>query len=162
MIVSFFILELQAQETSDKKLTRKEKKEIQKKENNQKLKTLYTLLEKRVWVIRVNDVSTINGNSVSVSPKINFVSVTDSDGIIQLAFHELIEIGGEINMEGEINRYDLKQFRDNQQIECNVQINNVNGGFVILNISVMSTGDTTILVATNEGTKFMISGFIEP
>lgn len=165
LFVSFLAFGIQAQETNDKKLTRKEKKEIQKKENNEKLKMLYTLMEGRIWVIRANDVRSINGNSVNVSPDLNFVYATNTTGVVQLAFQELIGMGnnnvGGITIEGEITRYDLKQFRDNQQIECNVQINNVNGGFVVLNISIMSTGSTTVMVSTDDGANFTFSGFIE-
>lgn len=165
LFVSFFTLSIQAQDANDKKLTRKEKKEIQKKENNEKLKMLYTLMEGRIWVIRANDVRSINGNSVNVSPDLNFVYATNTEGVVQLAFQELMGMGnnnvGGITIEGEITRYDLKQFRDNQQIECNVQINNVNGGFVVLNISIMSTGNTTVMVSTDDGTNFTFSGFIE-
>lgn len=165
LFVSFLAFGIQAQESNDKKLTRKEKKEIQKKENNEKLKALYTLMEGRIWVIRANDVRSINGNSVNVSPDLNFVYATNTTGVVQMAFQELMGMGnnnvGGITIEGEITRYDLKQFRDNQQIECNVQINNVNGGFVVLNISIMSTGSTTVMVSTDDGANFTFSGFIE-
>jgi hypothetical protein len=164
-IISLFVCHIQAQDLDEKKLNRKEKKEIRKKEDNEKLKSLYTLVQGRVWVIRANDVRAINGNSVNISPDMNFVYVTDTKGVVQLAFQELIGLGenniGGITVEGEISRYDVKEFRDNQQIEYTIQVNSVNGGFVILNISVMSNARTTVIVSTHDGANFTFSGYIE-
>jgi len=151
---------------SSKKLTRKEKKEIEKKENNEKLKVLYSLLENKIWIIEANEVKATNGNTVTVNQEMNFVTMNLERGVVQLALQELMGIGanniGGVTVEGEVTKYDLKEFEDNKQISCIMQVDNKNGGFARLSINVMANGRTTVRVTGGYGVDFTFSGYLKP
>jgi len=71
------------------------------------------LLASKQWVLEATRVYNKSGRSFNLDPNINFVSIQEKDGVVQLSFTGLVGwngIGG-ITLEGNVTRYEFKEPR---------------------------------------------------
>ena len=155
-----------SQETnSTKELSKKEKRAIRKKEANEKLKKLHLLMEGQAWIIKVTNVSTLEGNQVNLTKEDNFIYLNKNNAIIHLSLPQMADFNGssidQIITDGEVSIYQLKEFTENQEVECLIRLVGDLGNQLKLEISILSTGETKVIITNESGVNFTFSGDIE-
>ena len=98
-----------------KKELRAEKKAAKKVErqaaNEEALMKSNALLAGKQWVLEATRVYGKSGRSFNLDPNINFVSIQEKEGVVQLSFSGLVGwngIGG-ITLEGNVTKYEVKE-----------------------------------------------------
>ena len=96
--------EMRAEKKADKKAERKAA-------DAEALLKSNSLLVSKQWVLEATRVYGKSGRSFNLDPNINFVSIQEKDGVVQLSFSGLVGwngIGG-ITIEGNVTRYEVKE-----------------------------------------------------
>ena len=109
--------EAMEQAEKSKKELRAEKKAAKKVERQaadaEALVKSNALLASKQWVLEATRVYNKSGRSFNLDPNINFVSIQEKDGVVQLSFTGLVGwngVGG-ITLEGNVTRYEFKEPR---------------------------------------------------
>jgi len=107
--------EAMEQAEKSKKELRAEKKTAKKAErqaaNAEALVKSNSLLASKQWVLEATRVYSKSGRSFNLDPNINFVSIQEKDGVVQLSFSGLVGwngIGG-ITLEGNVTKYEVRE-----------------------------------------------------
>jgi len=154
----------QAQETKDNKdLTRKERKAIEQEENNKKLKVLHDMISSKTWIIQATQVRTIDGSATAlIEPLYNYVYMDGDSAIVQIAIPEFMGFGpnniGGVTAHGPVSKYQLAEFKENKQIELQMQVHGQANRDIQLSISIMANGQATAKVYGRQGVDFIFIG----
>ncbi|MCK5467467.1 MAG: DUF4251 domain-containing protein [Cyclobacteriaceae bacterium] len=162
--ISFFIVTIGvsiAQE--NKKLSRKEKKELKKQQQIEQKKAILDLLSSKTWVIEAHTVFDRYNQSYQLNPTINFVGIKGEEGALQLGFDGLIGwngVGG-VTIDGKITKYEIKEGKENSSPTVNLRFQGRGVGSAIINITVNSSGQATARVNGDFGDRITFSGMIK-
>lgn len=147
-----------------KKESKKEAKELLKKENNQKLKTIHTLLDSKMWMLKVENAEMISGEIVNLPIGANFFICENDLVSIEFPAPEIIQNGETIftglTCQADIIGYSLNEFKENKHVKLLVQIKTPEYPWVKLNMSINPEGWATINYTQSNGVNFTFSGNI--
>lgn len=107
----FIITAVNAQENNTKsKLTRKEKKELQKKQEIQDERMLADIIENRRFVLEATVMYDKYGQQIRVNRMINFVAVDSTSAAFQFGSASSVGVNGlgGVTIDGNITKYDVK------------------------------------------------------
>ena len=114
VLFSFSIL-MFGQETEKKELTRKERRAIQKQENQERSEqmalALSIAIEKQNWVLEANSLQGKRGSSVVVNSSLNFIAVEGEEAFVQLGSNSGMGrngVGG-VSVRGKVTKYEIKK-----------------------------------------------------
>lgn len=136
------------------------KKEQKRKASDEKLKEIYKVLKSRQFIIEANGVFGNSGDTYNVNPSINFFFVDSSSSTIQLSFDGLIGwngVGG-VTVDGNIDKYDLKELKSGKPITLIGSIIGRIGGNLQFTMYVNSSGMATVEVNGNWGSRITFQG----
>lgn len=146
------------------KLSKKERKELKKKEQLEQKRALLELLHSREWVIEAHTVFDRYNQSYQLNPSINFVGVKGNEGALQLGFDGLIGwngVGG-VTIDGTVTQYEVKEGKENQSPSANIRFQGRGVGSASINISLNTSGQATAKVSGDFGDRITFSGMIKP
>lgn len=158
-IISLFSFSMMGQE---KAMTHKEKKELKAKENQEKIEALYKLVETREFIVEATQVFGTSGETYTISPEINFFTVDSSSSTIQLSFVGVSGwngIGG-VTIDGNIDRYDLKELKEGKPITLMGSIIERIGGNTQFTMYVYSSGLAQVEISGKRASRITIQGRI--
>ena len=102
-------------QTNEKELTRKEKRELKKKEDAKlseaMAKVLSLAIDSQLWVLEANTLSNKYGNTVPVNSNLNFIAIEKDEAFIQLGSNSGLGpngVGG-ISVRANITKYEVKR-----------------------------------------------------
>lgn len=151
----------QAQDKSDKtKLSRKERKELKRKEAEKEKQRLLEFARDSTWVIETHTVFDRYHNSYIMNPTINFVSVIDDEATVQLSFSNLPGwngLGG-ITMDGSVDKYEVKPNKEGKPFTIEVRASGAALGAVDLFITVNSAANASCTLRGNFGERLTFTG----
>lgn len=152
---------LYAQDT--KKLSKKEQKEIRRKQLEEQKEAILELLKSKQWVIEAHTVYDRYSQSYQLNPTINFVGVKDEEGALQLGFNGLIGwngVGG-VTIDGQVTRYEVKETKGNDAPAVVMRFQGRGVGFATINISVNTSGQATARISGDFGERITFTGVIK-
>lgn len=162
--ISFFLVTISASIAQEnKKLSRKEKKELKKQQQIEQKKAILDLLSSKTWVIEAHTVFDRYNQSYQLNPTINFVGIKGEEGALQLGFDGLIGwngVGG-VTIDGKITKYEIKEGKENSSPTVNLRFQGRGVGSAIINITVNSSGQATARVNGDFGDRITFSGMIK-
>jgi hypothetical protein len=160
--ILFFSITLLAEAQDEKKLSRKERKELKKQQQAEQKEALLQLLNSKAWVIEAHTVFDRYNNSFQLNPTINFVGVKGDEGAIQLGFNGLIGwngVGG-VTIDGNVTKYEIKEGKDKSSPSVNLRFQGRGVGSASINITVNNSGQATARVSGDFGDRITFSGNI--
>ena len=160
VIVSLLILFPVLFYAQDAKLSKSEKKEQKKVENDEQLKALYKIVESRQFVVEADQVYSSEGEIFNVMSSVNFFAVDSAFSTIQLSFVGLVGwngVGG-VTVDGRIDRFDINEFVSDKPITLNGSIIPRSGGNAQFTMYVYSTGMANVTVTGNWGSSITFQG----
>jgi len=160
--ILFFSSTFLTQAQNEKKLSRKERKELKKQQRAEQKEALLQLLNSKAWVIEAHTVFDRYNNSFQLNPTINFVGVKGDEGAIQLGFNGLIGwngVGG-VTIDGNVTKYEIKEGKDKSSPSVNLRFQGRGVGSATINITVNSSGQATARVSGDFGDRITFSGNI--
>ena len=99
----------------EKKLTRKERREIQKQEqqalSEQMAKILAVAIDEKQWVLEANTLAGKRGSTVNVNSSLNFVAVEGEEAFVQLGSDSRMGqngVGG-VSVRGRVTKYEVNK-----------------------------------------------------
>ncbi len=108
-------LSVVGQENTDKKLSRKERREIKKKEQAARseamAKLLATAIDEQMWVLEANTLAGKRGASINVNSTLNFIAVEGDEAFVQLGSNSGMGpngVGG-VSVRGNVNKYEVNK-----------------------------------------------------
>ena len=159
ILLLIFLLPL-SMSGQNEKLTKKEKKELKAKESEEKLRALYKIIESQQFVVEAEQVYGDNGSTFNVLPNVNFFGVDSVHSTIQLSFIGIIGwngVGG-VTVDGNIDKYDLKEFKVGKPITLIGSINGRIGGNSQFTMYVYTSGMANVTVTGNWGDSITFQG----
>lgn len=141
-------------------MTKKEKKEQKAKENEEKLKVFYKILKSQQFVVEADQVYGDEGSIFNVIPTVNYFAVDSTYSTVQLSFTGVIGwngVGG-VTVDGNIDKYDLKEFKSGKPITLVGSINGRVGGNLQFTMYVYSSGQANVTVNGNWGNSITFQG----
>ena len=147
----------------NKKLSRKDRKELKKQQQIEQKKAILDLLYSETWVIEAHTVFDRYNQSYQLNPTINFVGIKGEEGALQLGFDGLIGwngVGG-LTIDGKITKYEIKEGKENSSPTVNLRFQGRGVGSAIINITVNSSGQATARVNGDFGDRITFSGMIK-
>lgn len=148
----------------DKKLSKKEKKELRKQQQIEQNRIIIELLYSKNWVIEAHTVYDRYSQSYQLNPTINFVGVKDEEGALQLGFDGLIGwngVGG-VTVDGKVTKYEVKEGNGKSGPTLNLRFQGRGIGSAIINVTVNSSGQATARVNGDFGDRITFAGTIKP
>ncbi|WP_430810273.1 MULTISPECIES: DUF4251 domain-containing protein [unclassified Carboxylicivirga] len=114
LLVAFSLLSM-AQENQTEKMTRKERRALQKQEQAERTAELSKLLEVAIdeqqWVLEANVLQNKRGASVNVNSNLNFIAVEGDEAFVQLGSSTGMGqngVGG-VSVRGRVSKYEVKK-----------------------------------------------------
>lgn len=159
-----FIIGSPAFSQETEKLSKKERKELKKKQRIEQKRALLELLHSKQWVIEAHTVFDRYNQSYQINPSINFVGIKGEEGAMQLGFDGLIGwngVGG-VTIDGSVTLYEVKEGKDNQNPSASIRFQGRGVGSASINISLTSSGQATAKVSGDFGDRITFSGMIKP
>lgn len=147
----------------EKKLSKKERKELKKQQQIEKKQAIIALLDSKAWVIEAHTVFDRYNQSYQINPSINFVGVKENEGALQLGFNGLIGwngVGG-ITIDGDVTKYEVKEGKSNASPTVNLRFQGRGIGSATINITINSSGQATARVNGDFGDRITFSGVIK-
>lgn len=147
----------------EKKLSRKEKKELKKQRQFEQKKAILDLLYNKKWVIEAHTVFDRYNQSYQINPTINFVGVKDEEAAIQLGFEGLIGwngVGG-VTIDGKVTKYEVKEGKEKSSPVLNLRFQGRGIGSATISVTVNSSGQATARVSGDFGERITFSGMIK-
>ncbi|MCT4590760.1 MAG: DUF4251 domain-containing protein [Carboxylicivirga sp.] len=144
------------QQDEEKKLTRKERREIQKQEqkalSEQQAKVLALAIDKKHWVLEANTLSNKRGSTVNVNSTLNFIAVEGEEAFVQLGSNSGMGqngVGG-VSVRGKVTKYEVKKNEKKGTYFITVYVTSALGSF---DIRLDSNPDGQIANATVQGNR---------
>jgi Domain of unknown function (DUF4251) len=111
VLISFLYLNVSGQNNENKKLTRTEKKEIKRIENEKLMKRIDSLIEIRQFVLEADYINTKQGRRFEISSSINFIEINKEIATFQFGSEPLIGINnlGGGTVKGDITKFDVQK-----------------------------------------------------
>ncbi len=157
--------------SQDKELTKSQKKEIKEKEKEEELARIYKLIESREFIVEVDQIILDDGGIAIVNSTTNYFSVDSTKTMIQISYNFPLEqvnspkgttyYGDKngISLEGNIDKYDLKERKPGKPIILSGSFNSFRG-HSIFNISINSSGIANVTVRDQNGNQSIFQGKI--
>jgi hypothetical protein len=160
----------------EKKLSRKEKKELKEKISEANLEGFYNLIESKKFIIEIEQVVSNVGDTYNVEKTTNFCAFDSLNSSIQLSFKRnggaslqeakrndnlgSINYGDKegINITGKIDRFELSPRKAGKPVRLTGSINNRNGGNSQFSLSVSSSGKTNVTITDKKGVRTTFLG----
>jgi hypothetical protein len=162
--VSFFLINLCPSLAQEKeKLSRKEKKELKKRQQIEQKKVILDLLHGKDWVIEAHTVFDRYNQSYQLNPTINFIGIKGDEGALQLGFDGLIGwngVGG-VTIDGKITKYEIQEGKENSSPTVILRFQGRGMGSASINMTVNSSGQATARVSGDFGDRITFSGMIK-
>ena len=120
----------------------------------------WKVLEERQFVLESYTIRNSYNQSLAVSPATNFVLFDSTRCVIQLAHPQYIGVNGlgGITLDGEVERYELKEKRDGKAMVLNVTVHNTGYGSMTITLTVSGNGYGTASVNTVQGGRIKFQG----
>ena len=153
-------LGMQAQE--NKKLTRKEKKELKKKEDAEKAAKMKALIESKQFVFEANQVQNREGVTMPVTSSINFVIVDRDTVVFQTGTtggNPGLNGAGGVTLEGTITDYKADYNEKNKYTYIVIRTSTMAGNFEI-RMDISPLGNATVRIMKLGGNKLIYNGTI--
>lgn len=162
--ISFFLFTINVSiAQQNKKLSRKERKELKKQQQIEQKKAILNLLKGQAWVIEAHTVFDRYNQSYQLNPSINFVGIKGEEGALQLGFNGLIGwngVGG-VTVDGTITKYEIKEGKEKSNPTVNLRFQGRGIGSASITINVNSSGQATARVSGDFGDRITFSGIIK-
>lgn len=146
-----------------KKLSKKEKKELKARQLEEQKQAIVDLLESKSWVIEAHTVYDRYNQSYQLNPTINFVGVKNDEGALQLGFNGLIGwngVGG-VTIDGKVTRYEVKDEKKDKTPTVVLRFQGRGIGSATINVAVNTSGQATARVSGDFGERISFSGLIK-
>ncbi len=146
-----------------KKLSKKEKKELKARQLEEQKQAIVDLLESKSWVIEAHTVYDRYNQSYQLNPTINFVGVKNDEGALQLGFNGLIGwngVGG-VTIDGKVTRYEVKDEKKDKTPTVVLRFQGRGVGSATINVAVNTSGQATARVSGDFGERISFSGLIK-
>jgi len=155
-----FSVQLLAQ-NNDKKLSRKERKELRKKEEEKTKLEISKLLESRKFVFEADQIIDREGKTYLVNSSINFISIDSNKAVFQLGSAATIGVNGVggVTIEGEITDFNLEKNEKNGYYYLVLKVT-AKTGFYEIQLDISPLGTTKARITTNNYKKINYSGNI--
>ncbi len=147
----------------NKKLSKKEQKELRKKLEVEQKEAILELLQNKEWVIEAHTVYDRYNQSYQISPTINFIAVKGKEGVIQLGFDKLIGwngVGG-ITLDGQVTSYKIVEGKKNNNPSVSLRFEGRGVGSAKIMITVNSSSQATAKVSGDFGDRITFSGILK-
>ena len=153
-----------AQNTS-KTESKKNRKELLKVHENEKLKVIHELVSSKLWVIKPTAIQTLAGENILLSADENFIICEKDLTTFQFPAPEYIQTGETkfvgISSDGDISAFSLDEFKENKSVKCLIQVISTPFAWVKLAIEINSNRIVTVHYMQSDGVNFTFSGTIE-
>jgi len=113
ILLSFTLIVFGQQD--EKKLTRKERREIQKQEqkkrSEQMAQAITIAVDEKQWVLEANTLAGKRGSSVVVNSTLNFIAIEGDEAFVQLGSNSGLGqngVGG-VSVRGKVTKYEVKK-----------------------------------------------------
>ncbi len=146
-----------------KKLSKKEKKELKKQRQIKQKKAIVDLLKSKAWVIEAHTVYDRYNQSYQLNPTINFVGIKGEEGALQLGFDGLIGwngVGG-VTIDGKVTDYEINEGKNNNSPSVNLRFRGRVVGSATISITINVSGQATARVNGDFGDRITFSGMIK-
>ena len=147
----------------DKKLSRKEKKELKKQQQLVQKQALLDLINSQNWVIEAHTVFDRYNQSYQLNPTINFIGIKGDEGALQLGFDGLIGwngVGG-VTIDGKVTKYEVKEGKKNSSLTVSLRFQGRGVGSASINVTLNSSGQASSRVSGDFGDRITFSGIIK-
>jgi hypothetical protein len=147
----------------EKKLSKKERKELKNQQLAEQKQAILTLLNAKAWVIEAHTVYDRYSQSYQLNPTINFVGVNGDEGALQLGFNGLIGwngVGG-VTVDGSVTKYEVKEGKDNSAPTVNLRFQGRAVGSATISVTVNTSGQATARVNGDFGERITFSGMLK-
>jgi len=163
LLTGFMFFTVQGQEVGKKKLTRKEKKELRRQQDEDAKKIVDAIIEARQFVLEANLIKNKSGQTFSVSSTINFVMVDSNKAVFQFGSAHTIGVNGVggATVEGKITKYDVNKREKSGSYYIRINIS-ATTGFYEIRLDISSTGMADAQVTALSNKKIGYSGRIIP
>jgi len=155
-----FSVQLMAQ-NNDEKLSRKEKKELRKKEEEKTKLEISKLLESRKFVFEADQIIDREGKTYLANSSINFISIDSNKAVFQLGSAATIGVNGVggITIEGDITDFKLEKNEKNGYYYLILKVA-AKTGFYEIQLDISPLGTTKARITTSDYRKVNYSGSI--
>ena len=155
-----FSYQVQAQ-NSEKKLSRKERKELKNKEEEQTKKHISKLVESLHFVFEANEIIDRTGKAYNADATINFVALDSNKMVFQLGSAMLIGINGigGITIEGTVTSSKTTKTEKNGYYYIVLKVSTTSG-FYEIQMDISPMGFATVKVTTSGYKKIVYKGNI--
>lgn len=164
LLMGFMFFSVQGQEKAGKqKLTRQEKKELRRQQDEDAKKIVDAIIEARQFVLEANLIKGKRGQTFSVSSTINFVMVDSNKAVFQFGSAHTIGVNGVggATVEGKITRFDVNKREKSGSYFIRINIS-ATTGFYEIRLEISSTGMADAQVTALSNKKIGYSGRIVP
>ena len=147
----------------NKKLSKKERKELKKQQQIEQKQALLDLLYSQNWVIEAHTVFDRYSQSYQLNPSINFVGIKGDEGALQLGFDGLIGwngVGG-VTIDGKVTKYEVKEGKNNNSPTVSLRFQGRGVGSASINVTLNSSGQASARVSGDFGDRITFSGIIK-
>ncbi len=156
---------VQAQETTERKLTREEKKAMQEKLDSLLFLEAKQALDNRQFTLEADQVVFKYGQTAYVNSNTNFVSVNGEDAVVQVAFNIPVSgpngLGG-VTVDGKVSSYEVKaDKRGNLRLSMNVMGTGISARVDIELTAGSNSASVTILPNFNSN-RLTLNGVLLP
>lgn len=146
-------------------LSKKEQKEKQQMQESESLNNLKKVLNGKSWILKVNSLNTMEGETYFFSPNSNFVTIENDLSTIELPLSEFVQSGSTnflgLQVNADITMYSFPENKDNKPIWGNIQFICDQLDWIKMTFNISWNGDTTIQYSQSDGVTFTLSGVIE-
>ncbi|WP_430813544.1 DUF4251 domain-containing protein [Carboxylicivirga sp. RSCT41] len=166
LLLSFTLVVFGQEE--EKKLTRKERRELRKQEEKERselmAKALTIAIDEKQWVLEANTLAGKRGSSVNVSSSLNFIAVEGDEAFVQLGSNSGMGqngVGG-VSVRGTISKYEVNKNEKKGTYFISLFVNSALGTF---DIRLDCNADGQIASATvqgNSSNRVQYRGIIVP
>ncbi len=163
IVLGFFSFSSVAQDNS-KKASKKEAKELTRKENNKKLKELHDLINTKSWMLKIENAEMISGEIINLPMEANFFICENDLATIEFPAPEVIQNGETIftglSCQSDIIGYLLHEFKENKNVKLLIQIKTPEYPWLKLDMSINPEGWAVVNFTQSNGVNFTFSGTI--
>lgn len=145
---------------NQKKLSRKERKELKKKEAIENKARLLEIVNNKAFVLETHTVFDRYGMSYNMNPTTNFVGLMDETSTVQLGFDHLVGwngVGG-ITLDGRVTKFEVDEGKDGQPITVKFRVMGAAMGPASIIITIQSDGNARAYISGDFGERISFQG----
>jgi hypothetical protein len=163
--IAILSLNLAYAQNTSKTVSKKDRKELLKVRENEKLKIIHELVESKLWILKPTSIQTLAGENIPLATDENFIICEKDIATFQFPAPEFIRTGETefvgISSDGDISAYSVDEFKENKSVKCIIQVISTPFAWVKLAIEINSDGIATVHYMQSDGVNFTFSGTIE-